>query len=79
MQLGVLLVVSAAASTAAQPDEAKCKSLGFAPSLLCSACDKLGEFVPADDALIGECRGCCTEEVNGTGGTYAKARLDICR
>ena len=50
-----------------------------APSLLCSACDKLSDAVGSDDALITECRGCCTEEVNGTGGTYAKATLDICR
>ena len=50
-----------------------------APSLLCSACDKLGEFVDADDALVGECRGCCTEEVSSHSGTYAKATLDICR
>ena len=77
MSLGILLVVSAASAQA--PDEAACKALGFAPTLLCSACDKLGDFVPADDALVGECRSCCTEEVNGTGGTYAKATLDICR
>ena len=50
-----------------------------APSLLCSACDKLGEFVDADDALVGECRGCCTEEVSGHSGTYAQATLDICK
>ena len=52
---------------------------GQAPSLLCSACDKLGEFVSADDALVGECRGCCNEEVSGHSGTYAQATLDICK
>ena len=63
----------------AEADEVACRKLGFAPSLLCSACDKLSEFVPADDALVGECRGCCTEEVSGHSGTYAQATLDICR
>jgi len=61
------------------PDESKCRELGFAPSLLCSACDKLGDFVDADDALVGECRGCCTEEASGHSGTYARATLDICK
>lgn len=77
--LSALLVVAASTASAEPAAEAECAALGFAPSLLCSACDKLSDAVGADDALITECRGCCTEEVNGTGGTYAKATLDICR
>jgi hypothetical protein len=73
--LAVLLV----SSVVAEPDEAACRKLGFAPSLLCSACDKLGDFVGTEDALIGECRECCTEEVAGSGGTYAHATLDVCK
>ena len=73
---GLLLV---AATASAEPDEAACRALGFAPSLLCSACDKLGEFVSSDDSLVAECRGCCTEEVSGHSGTYAQATLDICK
>ena len=73
----VALLVAAAA--AERQDEATCRSLGFAPSLLCSSCDKLVEHVPAEDPLIGECRSCCTEEVTGTGGTYSQAVLDICK
>jgi hypothetical protein len=60
-------------------DEAACRALGFAPSLVCSSCDKLGEFVDASDSLVAECRGCCTEEVAGASGKYASAVLDICK
>ena len=76
---GVSVLLLAAAARAEPSNESECRTLGFAPSLLCSACDKLSEFVPADDALVGECRGCCTEEVSGHSGTYAQATLDICR
>ena len=68
------------AAAAAERDEANCTALGFAPALLCSSCDKLADVgISADDPLISECRGCCTEEVAGTGGTYANAVLDICK
>ena len=77
MRFGTVAALFAAA--AATPDEAACKELGFAPTLLCSGCDKLGEFVGAEDALVAECRGCCTEEVAGASGTYAQATLDICK
>ena len=72
-----LLVASAAADG---PDEAACRELGFAPSLVCSSCDKLGEYVgDASDALVAECRQCCTEEAAGASGVYASATLDICK
>ena len=80
--LGVVLIASAvsgAEESSSKRDEAACAALGFAPSLLCSACDKLGEFVGSDDSLIAECRDCCTEEVTGSGGTYAQATLDVCK
>ena len=63
----------------AEADEVACRKLGFAPSLLCSSCDRLGDHVGLDDPLTSECRGCCVEEVNGTGGSYAQATLDICK
>ena len=72
-----LLVAGAAAS---KPDEAACRSLGFAPSLVCSSCDKLGEYVAnASDPLLAECKQCCTEEAAGASGQYNSATLDICR
>ena len=76
MPCAVVLLLGAAR---AEPDEAACRALGFAPSLLCSSCDRLGDHVGLDDPLTSECRGCCVEEVNGTGGSYAQATLDICK
>mmetsp|Transcript_11046 Transcript_11046/g.24111 ORF Transcript_11046/g.24111 Transcript_11046/m.24111 type:complete len:87 (-) Transcript_11046:615-875(-) len=58
--------------------EAECRSLGFAPSLLCSSCTKLAEFIPAGDSLIQECEHCCTAE-SAESGAYAKATLDVCK
>ena len=72
------LAVAAGAETNKSSTE-KCAKLGFAPTLLCSACTKLGEAVGPNDALVEECTGCCTEDVSGSSGTYAKATLDICR
>ena len=79
--LRALLLVGAAAGaeeSAEKLDEAACRALGFGPSLLCSSCDKLGEFVSSDDALVGECRSCCTADVS-SGSSYASATLDVCR
>jgi len=75
-RLAALLLV---AHVSAEPDETRCSHLGFGPSLLCSSCDQLAEHVGAEDALVEECRGCCHQEVTGTGGTYPQATLDICR
>ena len=71
---GLSLVVAFAS---AEIDEAACAKLGFAPTLLCSACTKLGEHIGEDDSLVSECQGCCTEEVAGGSGTYTQATLDI--
>ena len=69
----VLLVAVAGA----EPN-AECQALGFASTLLCSTCDKLASYTESN-ALLSECRGCCTEDVSGTSGKYAQATLDICR
>lgn len=74
--LAALLLVS---SARAESEEGSCRSLGFAPSLLCSSCGKLGEFVAADDPLLAECNGCCTEDISHSGVIYSKAILDVCR
>ena len=73
-----LLVAGVAADS--KPDEAACRALGFAPSLVCSGCDKLAEYVGnASDPLLAECRQCCTEEAAGASGQYSSATLDICK
>jgi len=76
----LLLVGAAAGAEDAEQrlDEAACRALGFGPSLLCSSCDRLGEFVGADDALVGECRSCCTAD-SSSSSVYASATLDVCR
>ena len=68
----------ASATSESPPTEAECRALGFAPSLLCSSCVKLGEFIPADDPLLGECEQCCTPEAAGA-GAFARATLDVCK
>ncbi|KAL1520223.1 hypothetical protein AB1Y20_023693 [Prymnesium parvum] len=72
--VGVLLLASALADDA---NETACRALGFAPSLLCSSCTKLSEFVGAGDALFHECRGCCTEDFSNAGIVYSRAVLDV--
>ena len=75
----LLLVASSSLAAGEETNETTCRGLGFAPSLLCSSCTKMGEFVGADDALVGECNGCCTDDVSNSGTVYAKAVLDVCR
>ena len=60
-------------------NETECRALGFGPSLLCSSCHKLGEFVGESDPLVGECTGCCKEESDHASVVYASAVLDVCR
>lgn len=57
MRTGLFLLGVAVAVE--EGNETACRSLGFAPSLLCSSCSKLGEFVGTEDVLVGECKGCC--------------------
>ena len=73
------LALAARAECDSNKSTEECAKLGFAPTLLCSACTKLGEAVGTSDVLVEECMGCCTEDVSGSSGTYAKATLDICR
>ena len=60
-------------------NETECRALGFGPSLLCSSCHKLSEFVGESDPLVGECTGCCKEESDHASVVYASAVLDVCR
>jgi len=74
----VAAALLAATAAAEPPSEAACRALGFAPSLLCSSCAKLGEFVGADDSLVTECQQCCTAE-EASASSYARATLDVCK
>ena len=75
----VALLGLAAAAVGERPSEAECQALGFAtPSLLCSSCEKLGEFVGIDDPLISECERCCTAAEAST-SSYTSATLDVCK
>lgn len=75
--LGALLLIQLVAGENKQ-NETACRALGFAPSVLCSSCGKLAEFVGAEDPLIGECQQCCTADVNSV-TSYPRAVLDVCR
>mmetsp|Transcript_30428 Transcript_30428/g.78929 ORF Transcript_30428/g.78929 Transcript_30428/m.78929 type:complete len:81 (-) Transcript_30428:582-824(-) len=55
----------------------ECKTLGFAPSLYCSSCDKLAGTIAEGDPLVGECRGCCMDDPVNKG--YASATFDVCK
>jgi hypothetical protein len=57
---------------------AACGELGFAPSLLCSSCAKLGEHVGAHDPLVNECLGCCADEAAGA-KKHSRAILEVCK
>lgn len=70
--LVLLGICSARAENASE-----CKSLGFAPSLYCSSCDKLSDVVSATDPLVGECKGCCTPDPEK--GSFASATFDVCK
>ena len=74
-----LLLVAASCAAAEETNESACRSLGFGPSLLCSSCGRLGEFVGEDDSLVGECKGCCVEDVSSSATVFPKAVLDIYR
>ena len=76
-RLLLLGVASAATQEESRPSEAECRTLGFAPSLLCSSCAKLGDVL-GDDVLVRECQQCCTAE-DAEAMHYAKAILDVCR
>ena len=80
---GLLLLACARTARAedggGEANETACRALGFGSSLLCASCTKLGDYVGADDPLVGECQGCCKEEAVGSGVVYASATLDVCR
>lgn len=56
-----------------------CADLGFAPTLLCSACTKLGERIGASDPLVAECERCCAEDAGASNRKYARAVLEVCK
>jgi len=76
---GLPAALLAVASAEKPSNETACRELGFGSSLLCSSCAKLGEYVGAEDALVTECNGCCTDDVSNSGTVYSKAVLDVCR
>lgn len=76
---GAAVVLLLGAVAADSDNETACRALGFAPSLLCSSCAKLGEYVGEEDALVGECKSCCAEDASNAGAVYPRAVLDICR
>ena len=74
-----VLLLAASAARADEANETACRALGFGPSLICSSCTKLGEYVGESDPLVGECQGCCKEEADHAAVVYHGARLDVCR
>ncbi|XP_031474792.1 uncharacterized protein LOC116246992 [Nymphaea colorata] len=56
-----------------------CEELGFTGLALCSDCNTLAEYVK-DDALVSECRKCCTEDSDDSMSkvTYSGAILEVC-
>jgi hypothetical protein len=74
-----VVLLCCAQAAADDANETECRSLGFGPSLLCTSCHKLGEFVGESDPLVGECAGCCKEESDHASVVYASAVLDVCR
>ena len=77
MRVGLVLA-TAVLTARAESEGSDCRALGFAPSLLCSSCTKLGEHIGADDPLLAECGKCCNEDAE-LSSTFARATLDVCR
>lgn len=75
---GLLLLVVATRGDDGGARAKQCRALGFGPSLLCASCVKLAQHIGQDDALIEECKGCCTAEAEQT-SHFARAVLDVCR
>jgi hypothetical protein len=71
------LVLLGIVGSAQAENASECKSLGFAPSLYCSSCDKLSDLVSATDPLVNECKGCCTPDPEK--GSFASATFDVCK
>ena len=76
-RLGLSLLLVAGSARGEEVNATECRALGFAPSLYCSSCDKIAGLVTEGDALIGECRGCCTEDP--VKGAFAGATFDVCK
>ena len=74
----LLLSLACVVSVHCESDASACASLGFNSALvLCSDCDLLEQSV-RDEALAGECRGCCVaSEGDDTVGTFATAVLEL--
>jgi predicted amidophosphoribosyltransferase len=75
---GLFLLAVAAGSEDRGARAEQCRALGFGPSLLCASCGKLAQHIGQEDALIEECKGCCTAEAEHT-THFARAVLDVCR
>jgi hypothetical protein len=65
-------------------DAARCHTLGFAESLMCSGCTKLktalskSAHADAANELVNECESCCTADAVAKPASYAEASLVIC-
>jgi len=56
-----------------------CLELGFRQeTLLCSACDRMKEFV-RDEALLNECHSCCESDHRTEIKQYPMATLVVCK
>ena len=73
----VLLLCAASVSESLIPGSEECRELGFSGALMCPSCDQLADTIGAEDSLIGECRGCCTEIA--VTQRMAHARLEVCK
>ena len=55
--------------------EQECAALGFAPTLSCGTCKKIGAQVGDDHKVVGECQGCCTDS---GAVSYIQGRFEVC-
>ncbi|XP_042482562.1 selenoprotein F [Macadamia integrifolia] len=57
----------------------ECEDLGFTGLALCSDCNTFAEYVK-DDALVSDCRKCCTEDSDDSSNKifYAGAIIEVC-
>ena len=76
LALASVLLAPAAASPSRAA--AECREMGFSDVLVCSRCEKLKDFLPKDDPLLGECQSCCTDDVSES-ATYSKIVLEVCQ
>lgn len=87
--ISMVIILTLGLPALARESDEVCKKLGFSPTLLCSSCSTLSEFVlppgsrdsdeqRSGEDLVKECRQCCLEETDGEDqGQYPYATLAV--